>query len=81
MDNRAGDFVPVAVVDLGLGTKQLLLTSLVGKVSSGLVAVLLGLEERDQVDTRPHLLAGELTNYHGVNDLIPLSSLTGIEKH
>jgi ABC-type transport system involved in cytochrome c biogenesis permease component len=58
-----GVYVPVGVVDLGLLAQELLLAGLVGVVAADLVAVLLGLEERHQVQTRPHLLAGKLTVY------------------
>lgn len=52
---------PVGVVDLGLGAEEFLLAGLVGVVSADLVAVFFGLKEGDQVDTRPHLFARELT--------------------
>lgn len=52
--------VPVAVVDLCVLAQQLLLALLVGPESSHLVAVLFGLEEGNQVDASPHLLAGKL---------------------
>ena len=51
---------PVAVVDLGLCAEQLLLASLVGQVTTDLVAVFLGLQHGDQVNTGPHLLTCEL---------------------
>lgn len=55
----------VVVVHLGVLARKLLLALLVGKVSADLVAVLLGLQQRNQVDARPHLLAGQLaTNTH-----------------
>lgn len=53
--------VPVRVVHLGLGAQQRLLARLVRVVSPDLVAVFLGLEERDEVDARPHLFSCELT--------------------
>jgi hypothetical protein len=59
--NLRDDCVPVRVVDLVLGAKKLLLTGLVGVVAADLVAVLLGLEERREVETTPHLLTGKLT--------------------
>jgi len=59
--NLRDDCVPVRVVDLVLGAKKLLLTGLVGVVAADLVAVLLGLEERGEVETTPHLLTGKLT--------------------
>lgn len=50
------------MVDLRvLAAKELALAGLVGKVTTDLVAVLLGLEHGDEVDARPHLLSGELT--------------------
>ena len=49
------------MVDLDVLSQQLLLSRLVRKVSSNEVTVLFGLEYGDQVDSRPHLLAGELT--------------------
>lgn len=52
-----GQAVPVAVVHLGLGTQKLLLAGLVGQHPADLVAVLLGLQQGDQVDARPHLLS------------------------
>jgi hypothetical protein len=58
---RIESCVPIRVVWLGLSTEKLLLTSLVGKVSTDLVTVFFGLKERDKVDTRPHLLTGEFT--------------------
>lgn len=51
--------VPVAVVDPRLCAEKLLLPGLVGEVPSHLVAVLLGLQRRNQVYPRPHLLACE----------------------
>jgi hypothetical protein len=51
--------VPVTVVNLCLCTKQLLLTSLVGKVTTDLITVFFCLQHRDQVDARPHLFASE----------------------
>ena len=53
--------VPVRVVWTGLSTEKLLLTSLVGEVSTNLVTVFFGLKEGDKVDTRPHLLTSEFT--------------------
>lgn len=50
---------PIRVVNAGILAKQLLLASLVGIPPTHLVAVLLGLEEGDEMDTRPHLLAGQ----------------------
>lgn len=50
---------PVRIIDLHVLAQQLLLPGLVGQVPPDKVAVLLGLEERDQVDAAPHLLAGE----------------------
>ena len=52
--------VPIRVVHLGLGAQQLLLTGLVGKMSSHLIAVLFRLKEGDQMDTGPDFLAREL---------------------
>lgn len=49
------------MVDLLLATKELLLAGRVGEVTTDLVTVLLGLEERSQVHTGPHLLTGKLT--------------------
>ena len=53
--------IPVGVVDLGLGAKELLFAGLVGVVATGLVAVFFGLQEREEVQTAPDLLAAELT--------------------
>lgn len=53
----------VVVVDLGVLARKLLLALLVGKVSTDLIAVLLGLQQRNQVDARPHLLAGQLATH------------------
>jgi hypothetical protein len=52
--------VPIRVVNSHVFPQKLLLSRLVRQVPPDLVAVLLGLEERDEVDARPHLLAGEL---------------------
>jgi len=52
--------VPVAVVCACLHTKQFLFSRLISEVAASLVAVFFGLEERGQVDARPHFLAGEL---------------------
>ena len=52
--------VPVVVVDLCLCAHQLLLARLLGPVSADQIAVLLGLEHGNEVDTRPHLLARKL---------------------
>lgn len=57
---RGGPNIPVRVVDLDVGTEKLLLASLVGVVSADLVTVFLGLEERSEVVTGPHLLTGKL---------------------
>jgi hypothetical protein len=51
--------VPVAVVHLGLRTKQFLLPRLVRKVSPHLIPVFLSLQRGDKVYPRPHLLARE----------------------
>lgn len=56
-----GENAPVAVVDLEVVAQQLLLALLVGEVAAHEVAVLLGLQEGDQVDAGPHLLTAELT--------------------
>lgn len=53
--------MPVTVVNLGLGTKQLLLPGLVCQHTSDLIAVLLSLQKGDEMDAGPHLLAGEFT--------------------
>jgi len=55
-----GPNIPVGVVDLDIGAKKLLLARLVGVMPADLVTVLLGLEERSEVMTGPHLLTGEL---------------------
>ena len=52
--------VSIGVIHLGILTEQLLLAGLVSQVSSDEIAVLLGLQEGDQVDAGPHLLAGQL---------------------
>jgi len=52
--------IPVVVVDLCLRAHQLLLARLLGPVSADQIAVLLGLEHGNEVDTRPHLLARKL---------------------
>ena len=57
--------VPIAMVDLGIVAQELLLTLLVGPVSTDLVAVLLSLQEGDEVDASPHLLTGKLTAKEG----------------
>lgn len=44
------------MVDLGIFPKELLLALLVGQVPPDLVTVLLGLQERDQVNASPDLL-------------------------
>lgn len=49
------------MINLGVLAHQLLLARLVGQVAADLVAVLLGLEQRDQVDAAPHLFAGKFT--------------------
>lgn len=50
----------VAVVHLEVLTAhELALAGLVGQVAADLVAVLLGLQDGDEVDAGPHLLAGE----------------------
>ncbi|KAI0845379.1 hypothetical protein F5Y00DRAFT_246443 [Daldinia vernicosa] len=49
------------IINLHILAQQLLLARLVGEVSAHEVAVFLGLEQGDQVDARPHLFAGELT--------------------
>lgn len=54
-----GGHVPVGVVHLGILAEQLLLTSLISPVSSDLIAVFFRLQEGNQVDAGPHLLAGE----------------------
>jgi hypothetical protein len=53
-----GPNIPVRVVDLGIGAEELVGASLIGKLTTDLVAVLLGLEERSDMDTGPHLLTG-----------------------
>ena len=50
---------PVRVIHLDVLAEQFLLARLVGQVAADVVAVLFGLEERDQVDAGPHLFAGE----------------------
>lgn len=50
----------IGIVDFALRTQKLLLTSLVREVSADLVTVFLSLEQRDQVQAGPDLLAGEL---------------------
>lgn len=60
---RGGEGRPheaVGVVDLGVLAQQLLLALLVGEVAANLVAVLLGLQDGEEVDARPRLLAGVL---------------------
>ena len=52
--------IPVPVVDLEVLPHELPLPRLVGQVSPDLVAVLLGLQQGDEVDAGPHLLAGVL---------------------
>lgn len=52
--------VPVVVVNLHVLAKELLLPLLVREVPAHLVAVLLGLEDGEEVDPRPVLLAGVL---------------------
>lgn len=54
--------IPFGVVNLRLRAQKLLLTLLVGVVATDLVTVFLGLEERCDVQTRPHLLPSKLTN-------------------
>lgn len=49
------------MVNLDILSKQLLLARLLSQVPPDLVAVLFSLEEGDQVDAGPHLLAGEFT--------------------
>ena len=44
-----------------LVAEQLLLALDVGQVAADEIAVLFGLESRDQVDARPHLFAGEFS--------------------
>lgn len=56
-----GKYSPVGMVDLDVLAQQFLLAGLLGQVAPDLIAVLFGLEEGDQVDAAPHLLAGEFT--------------------
>lgn len=51
----------ISVINPAFGPKQLLLPSLIGKMSADLVPIFFGLEERDQVQARPDLFAGEFT--------------------
>jgi hypothetical protein len=57
---RENKNAPVRVVDLGVVAHQLLLARLVGQIPAHLVAVLLGLQKRDEVDAGPDLLAAQL---------------------
>jgi hypothetical protein len=52
--------VLVGVVHLDVVAEELLLALLVGPVAANLVAVLFGLEKRDEVDARPHLFTSKL---------------------
>lgn len=52
--------ISVGVINWEVGAHKLLLPSLVSQVPPDSVPVLLSLQRRDQVDTSPHLLAGEL---------------------
>ena len=54
-----GENAPVRVIHLDVLAEQFLLARLVGQVAADVIAVLFGLEERDQVDAGPHLFAGE----------------------
>jgi hypothetical protein len=54
-----GKTIPIAMVNLGLCTEQLSLASLVGKVTTDLIAVFFCCQHGDEVDARPHLFAGE----------------------
>ena len=53
--------IAVRVVHLEVLAQELLLTRLVRQMPSYEITVLLGLENGDQVDARPHLLASKLT--------------------
>lgn len=50
--------LPVAVVNLEVLAQKLLLPRLIREMSSHLVAVLFGLEDGHEVDSRPDLFAG-----------------------
>jgi hypothetical protein len=52
--------VPITVISPTLTAQQLLLPLQIGIVPPDLVAVLLGLQQRREVDARPHLLAAHL---------------------
>lgn len=56
--------VPIRVVHLEVLARQRLLARLVRQVAAHEVAVLFGLEERDEVDAAPHLFAGEFAGHH-----------------
>ncbi len=55
---------PITVVHLNVRAEQLALARLVGPIAPHLVAILLRLQQRRQVDARPHLLAPEFTVFH-----------------
>lgn len=60
--NRKRSVLPVRVVDLGLLAQELPLASLVGEEPTCLVTVFLGLEEWEDVQSRPDLFTGKFTN-------------------
>lgn len=47
------------MVNTSIVTEKLLLALLIGEMSTDLIAVFLGLKERDEVDASPHLFTGE----------------------
>jgi hypothetical protein len=66
------------VVNLCLCTEQLLLASLVGKVTTDLITVFFCLQHGDQVDTRPHLFASEFAVRESVSFEVPCFRVEGI---
>lgn len=54
----------VRVIHLCVLAHELLLALLISEVPTDLVAVLLGLEERNQMDTRPHLFASKFAAFY-----------------
>lgn len=60
-ESRKEGNVPIRVINLVVLAQKLLLARLISQMSADEITILLGLQEGDKVDARPHLLAGEFT--------------------
>ena len=52
---------PIGMIHINIGTQQLLFPCFVGIVPSDKITIFLGLEERDEVNSAPHLFANKFT--------------------